>query len=46
MLEVDAARPFRSELMFDKKSLCVAVNRLVVCNAVESRLFGGLLGMS
>lgn len=37
MLDVDAARPLRSELMFEKKSRCVAVSKLVVCSAVESR---------
>lgn len=37
MLEVEAARPLRSELMFEKKSRCVAASRLVVCRAVESR---------
>lgn len=43
MLEVEAARPFRSELMLEKKSRCVAVSRLVVCSAVESRRADALL---
>lgn len=43
MLEVEAASPLRSELILEKKSRCVAANRLVVCSAVESRRFVGLL---